>query len=108
MNDLASRNCEPCQGGVAPLTKEQIAPLLNQLLTWHVVEDHHLMRTFGFPDFVQALEFVNKVGELAEAEGHHPDMHLSWGRVDVEIWTHKIGGLSESDFVLAAKIERLG
>ena len=107
MNDLASKKCQSCRGGVAPLTEQEIAPLLAQLIAWEVVDNHHLRRGFGFPDFVKALDFVNRVGALAEEESHHPDIHLTWGRVDIEIWTHKISGLSESDFVLAAKIERL-
>jgi len=82
-----------------------LAELQSQLQGWQVVEDHHLARSFAFPDFQTALQFVNRVGAVAEREGHHPDLHLSWGRVDVTIWTHKIGGLTESDFVLAAKID---
>ena len=73
---------------------------------WQVVETHHLEREYDFPDFVSALEFTNEIGEIAEEQGHHPDIHLSWGRVGVEIWTHKIDGLTESDFVLAAKFDR--
>ena len=107
MTDLASKQCVPCRGGVPALTEDEFAPLLNQLECWLVIENHHLRRDFGFPDFVQALEFVNKVGALAEEQGHHPDIHLTWGRVDIEIWTHKINGLTESDFVLAAKIDRI-
>ena len=74
---------------------------------WQVVDGHHLQKVFPFPDFVTALDFTNRVGELAEQEGHHPDICLSWGRVEVEIFTHKIDGLTESDFVLAARIDRL-
>jgi 4a-hydroxytetrahydrobiopterin dehydratase len=81
--------------------------LLSQLDDWRVVGGHHLARDLRFTDFAQALAFVNRVGELSEAEGHHPDIHLGWGRVGLEIWTHSIGGLSESDFVLAAKIDRI-
>lgn len=73
---------------------------------WDVVETHHLERTFEFPDFAEALAFTNAIGEIAEEQGHHPDIHLAWGRVGVEIWTHKIDGLTESDFVLAAKFDR--
>jgi 4a-hydroxytetrahydrobiopterin dehydratase len=72
-----------------------------------VVDEHHLHRTFGFPDFRQALSFTNLIGELAEEQGHHPDLCLGWGKVEVSIWTHKVNGLTESDFVLAAKIDRL-
>jgi 4a-hydroxytetrahydrobiopterin dehydratase len=74
---------------------------------WHVLEEHHLEREFKFPDFRQALAFTNQVGELAESQGHHPDIFLSWGKVAVKIWTHKVSGLTESDFILAAKIDRL-
>ncbi|MCS7314929.1 MAG: 4a-hydroxytetrahydrobiopterin dehydratase [Bryobacteraceae bacterium] len=97
----------PCQGGVPPLKGERIAALLTETPGWRVVDEHHLERVFSFPDFRTALDFVNRVGELAEEEGHHPDLLLSWGRVEVRIWTHKIDGLSESDFILAAKINRL-
>lgn len=107
MSELASKSCIPCRGGVPPLTPEEIEPLSSQLQNWNVVKNHHLRRTFGFPDFVTALEFVNKVGSIAEEEGHHPDLYLTWGRVEVEIWTHKINGLTESDFVLAAKIDQI-
>jgi 4a-hydroxytetrahydrobiopterin dehydratase len=107
MTDLASRECIPCKGGVPPLTAEQVRPLLAQLDGWGTEKDHHLVRSFPFPDFKTALTFVNRVGELAEREGHHPDIYLAWGMVRVEIWTHKVNGLTESDFVLAAKIDRL-
>ncbi len=105
---LADRTCEPCRGGVPPLTEDEYAPLLEELAAdWQVVNGHHLCKRFPFRDFVTALGFVNAVGDLAEAQGHHPDLHLSWGRVGVELWTHKIDGLAHADFVLAAKIERL-
>lgn len=108
MTDLASRSCVPCRGGVPPLQGEELASLIAQLPgSWETIEDHHLRAEFAFPDFVQALAFTNQIGDLAEAQGHHPDLHLSWGRVVVEIWTHKIDGLTESDFILAAKIESL-
>ena len=79
----------------------------SQVNEWQVVNEHHLAKTFTFPDFVKALQFVNRVGAIAEQEGHHPDLHLSWGKVGVETWTHKIDGLSESDFILAAKIDQI-
>ena len=106
--DLAAKSCVPCRGGVPPLTAEERAPLLASLGPngWEVVHAHHLEKQFEFPDFVQALAFVNRIGEVAEREGHHPDLTLSWGRVGVTTWTHKIDGLTESDFVLAAKIDR--
>ena len=106
MNNLAQRHCIPCRGGIPPLSGAALVALAEQLPDWKVVEEHHLSKTFLFPDFKQALDVVNRIGAIAEAEGHHPDLCLSWGKVDVQIYTHKIRGLSESDFVLAAKIDR--
>jgi 4a-hydroxytetrahydrobiopterin dehydratase len=106
--DLASEVCEPCRGGVPPLTQEQWAPLLAELEGWEVVDGHHLRKSYEFSDFVGPLRLLNRVGELAEQCGHHPDLHLSWGRLTVEIWTHKVDGLTRSDFVLAAKCDALG
>jgi 4a-hydroxytetrahydrobiopterin dehydratase len=105
MNDLSSRQCVPCRGGVPPLTSEEIAPLHSQLSGWAVVSDHHLKKDYRFKDFKEALAFVNRVGEIAEEQGHHPDICFGWGKVEVTIWTHKIDGLTESDFILAAKID---
>ena len=110
MNDaescaLAERECIPCRGGVPPLTVEQIQPLLEQLEGWQVVDEHHLSKHYAFDDFVTALAFVNRVGAVAEKNGHHPDLYLSWGKVRIDLWTHKIDGLTESDFVLAAKCD---
>ena len=108
MTDLAAKTCVPCRGGIPPLHGEELTDLLAQLSgNWEAVDGHHLKSEFSFPDFVTALAFTNRVGDLAEAQGHHPDLHLSWGRVAVEVWTHKINGLTESDFILAAKIESL-
>ena len=106
--DLATGHCVPCTKATAPLTKTQYEPLLAQLEGWQVVEGHHLARDFRFKNFRQALAFVNEVGEIAETEGHHPDIHFTWGRARIEIFTHAIDGLSDSDFVLAAKIDRIG
>ncbi|MBI5547109.1 MAG: 4a-hydroxytetrahydrobiopterin dehydratase [Deltaproteobacteria bacterium] len=105
--DLASKHCVPCSGGVPKLWGLQLEHYAKQVPEWKVDSEHHLERTFKFPDFKSALAFTNNVGEVAEAEGHHPDIALSWGKVTVTIWTHKIDGLSEADFVLAAKISRL-
>lgn len=105
--DLAARSCQPCRAGTPPLTGALLDRLAAQLPDWNVVEGHHLERVFKFPDFVSALAFVNRVGEVAEKEGHHPDLTLSWGRVGVITYTHSIKGLSESDFILAAKIGQL-
>jgi len=106
MSELSQKHCVPCKGGIPPLEGPAIAALLEQLDdSWSVVDDHHLVKTYDFPDFATALALVNRIGEVAEAEGHHPDLHLGWGRVRVEIWTHKIDGLTLSDFVLAAKCD---
>lgn len=105
MAGLAERTCVPCRGGVPPLTPEQVAPLLAQLEGWKVVENHYLEKSYDLADFAQALDLVNRIGAVAEAQGHHPDLFLTWGRVDVSIWTHKIDGLTESDFILAAKCD---
>jgi 4a-hydroxytetrahydrobiopterin dehydratase len=106
VNELAQRTCIPCEGGIPPLRKEQAAELLQELGgRWQIVNDHHLQNQYEFPDFLQALAAVNRIGQLAEEQGHHPDLQLAWGRVGVEIWTHKVDGLTESDFILAAKID---
>ncbi len=108
MSRLAQKKCTPCTGDIPPLDEDVVLNLLVELEdTWSVIDNHHLRRTFRFEDFQSALEFTVKVGELAEQEGHHPDIHLAWGKVCLEIWTHKIDGLTESDFVLAAKCEAL-
>lgn len=105
---LARKECVPCRGGVPPLPEEEREELLAELdAGWRVVDGHHLEKVFEFEDWAAAQGFVNRVGDLAEEQGHHPDLHLSWGRVGVELWTHKIDGLTESDFVLAAKIEEI-
>jgi len=105
--DLAERNCVPCRGGIPPLKGEAIEPYLAQLPDWRCIDEHHLEKTFPFPDFIQGLAFVNSVAALAEEQGHHPDLCLAWGRVQVVTYTHKIQGLSESDFILAAKVDRI-
>ena len=106
MSSLADQHCVPCRGGVPPLKGEQLEKMKAQTPEWEVVDEHHLTRSFKFPDFKTALDFVNRVGAIAEQEGHHPDLYLAWGKVDVKIWTHKIDGLTDSDFVMAAKIDR--
>ncbi len=108
MSQLASRECIPCKGGIPPLKGEALDAALGQLGGgWRVVDEHHLEKEYRFPDFRAALEFTNRVGELAEQVGHHPDVHLSWGKVGLVIFTHKIDGLHESDFVFAAKADVL-
>jgi 4a-hydroxytetrahydrobiopterin dehydratase len=104
--DLAEMTCVPCRGGVPPLNAEQIRPLAAEVSNWKVVNNHHIEREFKFPDFKSALDFTNKVGAIAEEQGHHPDIYLSWGKVGVKVWTHKIDGLTESDFIMAAKIDK--
>jgi 4a-hydroxytetrahydrobiopterin dehydratase len=107
MSELATLKCIPCRGGVPPLKGEQIATLLSQLQGWEVVEEHHLLKTFKTSNFTDAQNLVMKIGELAESQGHHPDICFGWGYCDIKIWTHKIDGLTESDFILAAKIDRI-
>ncbi|MCY4595641.1 MAG: 4a-hydroxytetrahydrobiopterin dehydratase [Bryobacterales bacterium] len=107
VSGLAEKSCVPCRGGIPPLQGEELRVFSAQVAGWTVVEAHHLEREFKFPDFNNALDFTNRVGALAESEGHHPDIYLAWGKVGIKIWTHKIDGLTESDFVLAAKIDRL-
>ena len=107
MSDLAKRECIPCRGGVPPLGGAEIGELLKELDGWEVVKEHHLLKSYTFKDFREALAFVNRVGQLSEEQGHHPDICFGWGHCEVTIWTHKIDGLTESDFILAAKIDAL-
>ncbi|HEX5000773.1 MAG TPA: 4a-hydroxytetrahydrobiopterin dehydratase [Terriglobia bacterium] len=107
MAGLSEKTCVPCRGGVPPLTAAEITPLQAEVPAWSVVDTHHLSREFQFKNFKTALDFVNAVGAIAEEQGHHPDIYLAWGKVRVEIWTHKINGLTESDFILAAKIDQI-
>ncbi len=110
MTDLASKSCVSCRGAAA-LKGEALAPLAEQLPQWAVVNEHHLSRVFQFPDFVQTLAFVNKAGAVAEQQGHHPNINFTWGRAEFTIFTHDAGptgGLTENDFILAAKIDAIG
>ena len=108
MSDFASKSCVPCEGGVPPLTEAERAGLTPHLDDeWSVVDGHHLEREWSFPNFVSALVFTNASGTICEEQGHHADFELGWGRVKAKIWTHKIDGLTESDFVLAAKFDRI-
>lgn len=108
MAELAKKKCIPCEEGVPPLEGDALEKIANDLKgDWQVINQHHLEKEFSFKDFKEALDFTNKVGQLAESEGHHPDIYLSWGKVQIALWTHKINGLSESDFILAAKIDHI-
>jgi len=106
--NLAAKECIPCKGGVPPLKGEALRALQTQLGSgWRVVDEHHLEKAFEFDEFKQGLVFTNRVGALAEEQNHHPDVLLTYSKVTVTLWTHKIDGLAESDFILAAKIEQL-
>jgi 4a-hydroxytetrahydrobiopterin dehydratase len=108
MSALADGVCVPCRGGVPPLAGEALADFCERLgNNWKLVDDHHLEKQYKFDDFAEALAFVNRIGQLAEEVGHHPEIFLTWGWVRLKIWTHKIDGLTESDFVWAAKADRL-
>ena len=105
MSDLASKSCTPCKSGTPPLRGAALRELAVGLAGWEVVGEQRLVKEYKFPNFITALAFVKRVGEVAEREGHHPDIQLGWGRVRIELWTHSINGLSESDFILAAKCD---
>ena len=107
MSELSSKQCVPCRGGVPALRGEDITKLQDQLADWKVVNEHYLQKSYRFKDFREAQTFVNRVGDLAEEQGHHPDICFGWGNAEISIWTHKINGLTESDFILAAKIDKL-
>jgi len=108
MEGLAARSCVPCRGGVPPLSEDAARDLVARTAGWSLaVSATRLTRHFEFRDFVEAMKFVNRVADVAEAEGHHPDIAIHWNRVDLTLWTHKIDGLHENDFILAAKIDRL-
>lgn len=109
--ELADKTCIPCRGDVPALAGAELDKLYAELggtdSGWEVVNGHHLEKEFRFPDFKSALEFTNRLGEVAEEQSHHPDIHLGWGSVRVQIWTHKIDGLVEADFILAAKTDTI-
>ena len=108
MNKLSKKKCVPCEGGTPPLTAEEIANLKAKIPNWTVAEDQKsISLEFEFKNFAEAFAFANKIAAIAEVENHHPDLHVSWGKVGVELSTHAIGGLSENDFVLAAKIDKI-
>ncbi len=107
MSELASKTCVPCKGGTPPLKGEELEGLRRQVPEWEVVEEHHLRRRFRFENFRESLGFVKQVGELAEEQGHHPNIGFGWGYAEISVWTHKIDGLTESDFIFAAKVDTL-
>ena len=107
MSDLAKKTCIPCKGGVPPMKGAELDDLLEKLKNdWKIIKEHHLEKEYSFKNFKEALNFTIKVGELAENQGHHPDIFLAWGKVKLTIWTHKIDGLTESDFIFAAKADK--
>lgn len=107
MNDFVSKHCVPCERGMEPLHAEEIEKLSPEVPHWRVENGKKITREFRFKNFVQAVDFVNRVADVAELEDHHPDIHIHYNRVVLELWTHAIGGLSENDFILAAKIDRI-
>lgn len=110
MSDLATKTCVPCKGGVPPLKGKELEDIYKQIpqwSNWKIVNEHHITRTFEFSNFQKALDFVNRVGVVAESQWHHPDIRLSWGAAEVTLWTHKVDGLTEGDFIMAAKIDNL-
>ena len=104
--NLTSKKCIPCEAGTKPLEEAKVNELLNQIPNW-TLKDGHLYKKFKFKNFIEAIKFVNSVAEIAEQEGHHPEINLGWGHVKIELWTHAVKGLSENDFILAAKIDAL-
>lgn len=108
MAKLAQQECAPCKSGTPPLKGNDLARLAQEIGSdWRVVNEHHLERDYKFENFRKALDFTNQVGELAEEQNHHPDIYLAWGKVKLTLWTHKIDGLSEGDFIFAAKVNKL-
>lgn len=106
--ELNRKHCTACVGGVPSLSEEESHFFLKKLHpNWQIIENHHLVRSFTFKDFKAALDFTNRVGHIAEEEAHHPDIYLSWGKVEIKIWTHKVNGLTENDFILAAKYDQI-
>lgn len=108
MSDLSEKKCVPCTGETLPLRGSELLNYFKQLEEgWELLEDERLVRTYKFKDFKEALAFVNAIGKIAEEEGHHPDIFLTWGKVQITLFTHKIKGLSESDFIMAAKCDEV-
>lgn len=108
MSDLTSKKCVPCESGAPPLNKEEIEKLEDQIASeWNILENKKLERKFKFGDFKESMSFVNEVADIAEAEQHHPDIKIFYSLVTITLWTHAVGGLSENDFILAAKIDKI-
>ena len=107
LSDLADRSCTPCRAGTPPLRPEEFQPLLRQLHGWQVEDGKKIAKSYRFKNFIEAVAFVDATVPVAEAEGHHPDLFVKWGEVRVYLWTHAAGGLTENDFVMAAKIDRM-
>jgi 4a-hydroxytetrahydrobiopterin dehydratase len=108
MTELAKKKCVPCEGGVSPLEPEQIKEYQKEVhKDWEVLDNTKIKRDFAFVNFIQTMEVANKIADIAEEQGHHPDMHISYGKLQVELWTHAINGLSENDFILASKIDKI-
>jgi 4a-hydroxytetrahydrobiopterin dehydratase len=108
MSELAKKKCIPCEGNVPPLTADEAKEMMKELDGWALIDDMHLLaKSFHFKDFKQTMEFVNKVAAIAEEEGHHPDLTVGYDTVTIELMTHAIGGLSENDFIVAAKIDKI-
>jgi 4a-hydroxytetrahydrobiopterin dehydratase len=104
---LAEKTCVPCRGGVPPLTRPQFAPLLTELDNWQVIDESKLTKSYKFPNFKKSMDLAKKIADIAEEQNHHPDLLVRWGELRVELWTHAAGGLTESDFILAAKIDKV-
>ncbi len=106
--DLSKKKCKPCEGGTAPLNQQEVKGYLKQIKDgWKVTDKNKISKEFLFVNFKHTMDFVNKVADLADEEGHHPVMHVYYGKVIIELWTHAINGLSENDFILASKIDKL-
>ena len=107
-SDLAKKECKACEAGTPPLKGDALKQMQNRLNGgWQVLDEGRLEKQFKFPDFRRALEFVNRVGEIAEEQNHHPDIYFTWGQARIQIWTHAVHGLTENDFILAARIDEL-
>ncbi len=104
---LSEKKCVACEGGTPPLNESEIAGYMAEISGWEIIDNKKIRKEFKFKNFKEAMTFVNKIAEIAEAEGHHPDIHIFYNRVNIELWTHAVGGLSENDFIMAAKIEQL-